>query len=279
VEVAAAVLGIADEKMTNAIEEITVRQGLDPAASLVVAGGGASGLSIDRIARELGCAGVLFPRPAATLTACGGVVCELAADFRRSFYTRSGAFDGDGVTRVLEALHREASGYVGRLGQEHEGQVDCFVAARYVHQQWEIEVPVPQPTGAGERLVDRLVETFHDEHRRLFSVSEPGQTVEFISWRARAVARAADPARPARLMHGPHSRRAGVRARPVHFRGYGWLDAQIRSGAALAPGDTLDGPAIVEEPATTVVVQPGSTLAVLESGDYLLRSAERRAVV
>ena len=57
--------------MVAAIKEITVNEGVDPRESVLVAGGGAAGLNIVAIARELGCRRVLVPRTAGALSAFG----------------------------------------------------------------------------------------------------------------------------------------------------------------------------------------------------------------
>ena len=68
------ILAVANEHMVEAIKEITINEGVDPRESLVVAGGGAAGINIVPIARELGCRRVLVPATAGALSACGGAV-------------------------------------------------------------------------------------------------------------------------------------------------------------------------------------------------------------
>ena len=78
------ILEIANEHMVGAIRDITINQGIDPRESLIIAGGGAAGLSILPIARELGCSQVLVPRTAGALSACGGQFSDVLTEFSMS---------------------------------------------------------------------------------------------------------------------------------------------------------------------------------------------------
>ena len=62
---------IANELMIKAIQEITVSEGVNPRDSVIIAGGGAAGMNIMPIARELGCATVILPKTASAMSACG----------------------------------------------------------------------------------------------------------------------------------------------------------------------------------------------------------------
>ena len=80
-EAAYAVVTIATENIVAAIREITIAQGIDPREVSIVAGGGASGLNIVPIARELGCRSVLLPATAGALSACGALYSDVVAEF------------------------------------------------------------------------------------------------------------------------------------------------------------------------------------------------------
>src|SRR4029079_14939218 len=85
-EAAYAALTIASENIVGAIREITIAQGIAPREVTVVAGGGASGLNIVPIARELGCRRVLLPATAGALSACGALFADIVSEFSHSRY-------------------------------------------------------------------------------------------------------------------------------------------------------------------------------------------------
>src|SRR5207237_2916849 len=88
-EAAAAALTIASENIVGAIREITIARGIDPREVTIVAGGGASGLNIVPIARELGCRRVLLPSTAAALSACGALYSDVVSEVSTSRYLQT----------------------------------------------------------------------------------------------------------------------------------------------------------------------------------------------
>jgi N-methylhydantoinase A len=263
-----AIMAVSTQQMTDAIEEITVNRGLDPREALVVAGGGAAGFVIDAIARGFGGCPVLIPRAAPALAACGGTFVPLARDFRGTFVTDSRSFDLDGVNDTLDRLAREAQAFLdSRARDRGRSEITGYVDARYAHQRWEIAVPLERLRFESPDDVDALVERFHALHARLFGVKDPDQHVECISWRIRATNYVSV---GPWMMGGDLTAMAREGSRSAFYRGHGWLTATVVGGAVLKPGLLVEGPALIEEPATTIVVSPGSTLEVLATGDLRL---------
>src|SRR5262249_55793587 len=101
VETAAeAILIIASELMRGHVNDITTAQGRDPRQCILVAGGGAAGLNILRIARDAGIRRVIIPKLAGGLSALGGLYSDISATFSRSHYTSTQPFDFDGVNEA-----------------------------------------------------------------------------------------------------------------------------------------------------------------------------------
>ena len=264
------VLAVANEHMVTAIKDITINEGLDPRASIIVGGGGAGGMAIARIAEQLGCRRVLIPRTAGALSATGGLFSDVVTEFSISRRVDTNRFDFDAVNEGLAQLDGQIDEFFDRLDTRAEQRrKEFFVEARYPYQVWELEVPLGAGSFADDGDVERMVEAFHDVHERVFAVKEPGQYVECIYWKGRATAALPKP----RLPHfeangaGPPTR-SGLRQ--ASFGSDGAVDAPIYLGSTLSAGQRLSGPAIVEEPTTTVVVNPGWSLTVTATGDYLL---------
>jgi N-methylhydantoinase A len=235
----------------------------------MVAGGGAAGLVIDRVARELGIATVLIPRAAPALAAYGGTVSPLACDFRRTHMTTTNSFDFGGVSAALCSLQDEAQAFL-KHGVHEPGTstLSWYVGARYAHQRWEIEVPLTGPRLVTGADVADLVDRFHEMHERLYAVKDVDQSVECVSWRVRASHTSAITEAWAVAEQVTSEPRSG--SRMAFFRGHGWLEATVVGGAALVSRRLLRGPLLIEEPAMTIAVAPGSTLEVGESGDLRL---------
>ena len=103
-DAARAIMEVAGDHMVGAIKDITINQGIDPRESLLVAGGGAAGLNIVPIARELGCRQVLVPRTAGALSACGGQYSDIVSEFTQSRFAYTGDFPYESVNRVLAEI-------------------------------------------------------------------------------------------------------------------------------------------------------------------------------
>src|SRR5262249_48594722 len=114
---AQAILTIASEHMVQAIQAITINEGLDPRESLIVAGGGAAGLNIVPIARELGCRRIVIPRTAAALSACGGLVSDIVADFSVSKFADTRDFSYGLVNESLRAVEEQMQDFASGLAR------------------------------------------------------------------------------------------------------------------------------------------------------------------
>jgi N-methylhydantoinase A len=266
---ALAILTIANEHMVAAIKEITINQGVDPRDSALVAGGGAAGLGMAAIARELGCSRVLLPRTAGALSAFGAQQADIVTETGRSLLTDSERFDFAGVNATLGEIDtalETAAAALGRRGLEL-APIEHFVEARYAHQVWDLEIPLAASRFEGEGDLETLVASFHATHERIFAVTDPEQRVEAIHWKGRLTA---EPRKPG--LGAPES--AAEPAEPVlrraHFAAVGEVEVEVIAGGTLAPGTRRAGPLLIAEPTTTIVVPPGAELLITELGDYLL---------
>jgi N-methylhydantoinase A len=267
------VLAVANERMVTAIRDITINEGIDPRDSLIVAGGGAGGMTIGRIADELDCSRVFVPRTAGVLSACGGLFSDIVSEFSISHRSDSNRFDFDAVNDALTGLERQMQGLFDRLDTPPERRhMQFFVEARYPYQVWELEVPLARSRFDSGNDVQAMVEAFHVVHDRVFAVSEPDQYIECIYWKGRATASLPKPA-----LH-ESARETGTRksavTAPAWFGGGEPIPTPRHPGYQLRAGQKIRGPAIVEEPTTTVVIYPGWTATITAGGDYAMNKEE-----
>lgn len=270
---AEAVMTVANEHMVDAIKEITINQGIDPRRSGIVAGGGAAGLGIAAIAAELGCARVMLPRTAGALSAFGGQFSDILIEEGRSAWCSTDDFQPEIVNEALSEIDLALRPFADRLAENGvtEQRIERTVEARYPHQVWTLDIPLEVDRFENETQVADLVESFHQNHERVFAVSEPGQSVEIVHVVGRLVAEPLKPRRGAARLTTA-AEQAGPRIRKAHFRNHGELEVEVRSGSNLEPGAAFDGPLLVTEPTTTIVVPPGWRVSVTPIGDYLLEA-------
>ena len=161
--------------------------------------------------------------------------------------------------------------FFDRMGiAEADRRTEFSVEARYPYQVWELEVPLAKGDFDGEADIRAMEQAFHETHERVFAVSEPGQRIECLYWKGRAVVHLPNPP-----ISAAQSRNGGPRLAPSGRRAAWWgsddgQEVDIYLGDEMYPGDRVDGPAIVELPTTTVVVYPDWSCEVTETGAFML---------
>lgn len=277
-EAAYAAMTVATENIVGAIREITIAKGIDPREVTLVAGGGASGLNIVPIARELGCRRVLLPSTASALSACGALYSDVISEFSQSHYAETRSLDRAAVNEALATVEAQADEFLASLTdiEVTATRKEFMVEARYRAQVWELDVPIPSRLRS-EEDVRAVEEAFHATHEQIFAVREPGQYLECLLWKARATAVLDKPVLRAREMSGPGRAEPEAYANG-YFEQIGLGPVPRYDGAGLAAGARIEGPAIIREPTMTVVVYPGSVGVVTSLGNYLLDVADEGTV-
>jgi N-methylhydantoinase A len=264
---AASLVGLTvEQNMVAAIEDITIRQGIDPRDYVMVAGGAAAGLHAVPIARELGMKQVLVPPVAGVLSAFGILVSDIKSGFSRSFATTSDGFDFSGVERVMAALEEQAAEFLERMDVPTERREIRFsVEARYRGQVWQLSVPVAGARIADQVGLDALLEAFHSLHERFYFVRSADR-VEFTEWNVLAVGRLPR-TRPEHGVGAPAGGSATKAARCAYMRELGGeTELPVFDGAQLAPGAVVEGPAIIDQPLTSIVLYPEATARMSPHG-------------
>jgi N-methylhydantoinase A len=269
-EGAAAVLEVTTENMVQAIADITVNQGIDPVDAVLVGGGGAAGLNSTFIARRLGCKKVVIPEIGAALSAAGALMSDLTAEYRATLFTTSDNFAQAAVNKSLQRLADKCQSFIDGAGKGSIKQtIEFGVEARYAHQVWEIEVPLRSGTFDNTADLDALVEDFHAAHEELFAFQDSESLVEMVGWSATVRCQMeAFEKRNLRQVNGSHDMPA---ARRVYFAGHGEVEATLHRFEAMPRGQQEKGPAIVESPFTTVVIDPGVSFEHSNNGSLVIR--------
>jgi N-methylhydantoinase A len=272
-QLAASIMAIANELMIKAIGEVTLNDGVNPRESVIVAGGGAAGFNIMPIAKELGCDTIIVPRTASVLSACGMQYSDIVFEATRSRFTDTTRFDTVGVNSALDAIENELATFKRGLAglQDAPSGTNLFAEARYRAQVWELDTPLPSSRIETSPDVAALAETFHRVHERLYAVRDEGSAVEFVNWKGRIAVQAFAPPPAPDATPDPHTPPPDAH-RACYFVETGRVRTPIYRGETLRPGATLAGPAIVEEPTTTIVVYPGGHATCSPTGNFILRA-------
>ena len=266
-EAAAAIVSVVTENMVQAISEITVTQGIDPAAAVLIGGGGAAGLNSTWTARRLRCPSVLIPETGAGLSAYGAMISDLSREYRTMFFTTSEGWDEAGVNRELAQLEKSCPAFVDGPGAGAiESSIEFSVEARYAGQVWEIEVPLPANIFNGEGDLSRLIEDFHETHQEIFAINDPDSIVEMVGWISSV---------NCRLRKNIGSRLQEIEAktvigsRKIYFDG-AEVTTPIYPLQSVPMALATEGPAIIETPYTTIVIDPAARFYRSEHGSVMI---------
>jgi len=253
-EAAAGVFEIAAANQVNGIRQVSVMRGREPGLYALVAFGGAGGLFAAEVADFLDIKTVLSPPNPGNLSAFGLHVSDIKRDYIRTMVRQQATADRAEIKAAWDELESQGRAEIAAEGVE-ESAINIHYSAdmRYVGEGHEVPVLVPEGL-TGEAAVGHIWEEFHRVHERTFGFEyRDTQDVELVNLRVQAVGRAHRPDVSARAAAAggdaePHH------TRPVYWRGKGWADCPIYRRTDLPVGARLEGPAIVEEYGSTVVV-------------------------
>ncbi len=266
---AAAVVRVANARMAGALRMVSLARGHDPRDFALFAFGGAGPLHAVALARELGIPKVLIPARPGITNAIGCVVADLRHDYVNTINTPVDRLDMAEVAAIVEDQMREGRETIEREGVAVE-DLRCIHDAdmQFLGQSHILTVPIPGPDVTREHLA-ALFEAAYWER---FAVELPEIRPVLVNLHTAVIGRRpqADIAALAggREDGGPQA----AATRPVWFT-QGWQDTPIYRRADIAVGTELNGPAIVEQMDTTIVIEPGCA-AVADALGNLIVSVE-----
>jgi N-methylhydantoinase A len=268
---ASGMLEVATSAMANTVRQVTLQRGLDPRDFTLFAYGGGGPLHAAAVARELQIGTVIIPQAPGLFSAVGMLMADLRRDSVLTLFARlddTEMADLEGHFQQLEGEGRAALGASGIATDLVVFERACDM--RYVGQEHSVAVRVPAHVGdeADRATIKRL---FDDAHQLRYSHSAPDESADIVSLRVSAIGLLTKPRLPEIAAGGetpPASARKG--SRTVVFAGHGEQAAAVFERAELRSGNTIQGPAVIEEPAATTIVEPGDSLTVNRFGHLVI---------
>jgi N-methylhydantoinase A len=271
------ILRIAATAMSYAVKAVSTERGLDAAAFALIAYGGAGPLHASAIAREIGMRRVIVPRAPGHFCAFGMLFADLRYDLVRTWFTRLADVSFDEIERVYAELIAEGRSSLAASGTA-SGQVAVARAAdmRYVGQEHPVTVALP-PEAFRRRSRQALKRRFDEEHLQRYGTNAPEEPAEIVSLRATVTSTMKKPPME-RIARGgrtpPSSSLRGRRKAYFAEAGRAVLTPEYaRDG--LKAGNRIDGPALIEEHASTTVLLPGDRAQVDPFGNIVIEVARR----
>lgn len=269
-EAAALITFACEQDMVAAIEDLTVRRGIDPREYIMVAGGAAAGAHAVSIAREIGIKKVILPKMAGVLSAFGILAGDASFGFARSFATTTEAFDIAGVREVMDGLRAEGEKFLDGIDVRPESRKMIWSCqARYRAQVWELSLPFDFTDLAGEDPGAVIAARFHELHLGLYQTASEDEDVEITEWNVLAVGKLTDINLPD--ISKDQEPKAPIGTRKAYFRELRkTVEAPVYGPLSLEIDKPVQGPLIIDEALTTIVVGPTSSVTLSRFGNYVI---------
>jgi N-methylhydantoinase A len=278
IEAAWGIERIVNSNMANATRRVLAGHGADARELALIAYGGNGAVHAWAIAAELGIDRILVPKAAPAFSALGVLVADYVVDLVRAYVVPLSQVELARVHGLMHELTDEARKEMEPTGLGAD-QIDAALFAQmcYPGQNFDMSVPVPEGAALDEPGLLDLTERFHDQHERDRGFCFRNQQPLLRGVRLISRGRTPKPDRlaPAGTVTSVEKARRGMR--PAYFGpeliGSGFVDAAVYDGTQLGSGSQVEGPALVEEPFTVVVLPPGYTARVDDHGNYELRAS------
>ena len=245
------IIRIANAEMVRALRVVTVQRGIDPRGYALLAFGGAGPLHATAIAEELGIGTIICPRASGVLAALGLVISPRRRDVQRSVLLRGADLTREAVAEIVASLGARARGQLG----EPEAALQATYELRYQGQSFELAIragTTPEPT--------ELRAAFESVHEERYGYADPYGVLELVTVRVSATV--AGPT--ISLTAGTAGGETAAVSRRAYLTGEEATIEVLRG--ELAPGTQLPSPGVVELEESTVLITPGWSAEVHDSG-------------
>ncbi|MEM8550948.1 MAG: hydantoinase/oxoprolinase family protein [Pseudomonadota bacterium] len=266
-----AAVRVATAKMATELRKLLAQRGLDPRGFVLCAYGGAGPTHANFLAEEAMLDAVLVPRLPGTFCALGAILADVRRDYvrpARQMVERGGA-GWPRIEALIEDAAAEARAWVAEEGDligAHELRLTADM--RYPAQAFELPITVPHFT-PGTLQPSTLFDLYNAEHQRLYGFAEEDSDLEITNLRLAVVGKVAPISVP-RAQEGSSPASNGTRR---IFVAGGWHEAALYMRDTLHLGARIDGPAVVQQPDSTVLILPGWAGSVDAYGNLVIRRA------
>jgi N-methylhydantoinase A len=251
---------VVNTRMAEGVRLVSVRRGVDPRRFALLAFGGAAGLHTTEVARRLEIGRVVLPRAASVLSAWGMLATDLRYELVRSHVGDLRGIRPATLRRLFARMEAQARQRLGAF--DGEVRLQRAMDMRYGEQVFEITVALDGVDLGAPDPMKEIVERFHRRHEELYTYSLRDQEVVLVNARVAAVGVLPAPPEEPRVDARPP---AAPRARRRVYLD-DWRDVPVFDLDALAPGQTIEGPALFEAATTTALLRRADRATVTPLG-------------
>lgn len=276
-EAAQGIIRIANANIERAVRVSSAEKGFDPRTITMVAFGGAGPMHAAALGKAAGMPTVLVPGQPGVFSAVGLVMADIRHDFVQTRILRGREITPTVLKEIYAGLENLGRDALDTDAVPSGKQVVTRTAdLRYVGQAYEINVPVPDGE-IDEAVIGTVFDRFHALHNQFYAHCHPGKKIEFVSGRLTATgSMSAPPIGKFRTADAvDFSAPANQGFHPVYFEEVGsYVDAPVYLRETLSPGAKVDGPAVVVQLDTTIIIHPGQRATVDDHTNLLIATGE-----
>ena len=267
-EAAYGIFRIINQNMADAAKVVSVQKGHDPREFALVSAGGACSIHACKIAEELGATSVIVPKAASVFCALGMLESDIKLDNVKTYNATIPGIDLDDFNNVITEVEKKALKELLQEGVEEErASLLRHLDMRYVGQHHEVTVDIPADCVINAEHLNEIAQTFHRAHEKLYTYSTPENPLEVMGLRITAVGSVDKAVMAHQEQDAAELKTAFKNRRQAWFEKPGepgaFIDVDVYDRNSLVKGHRIEGPAIVEERITTVIVHPAGCLPLM----------------
>ena len=263
---------IVNSNMVNGIRRVTVERGYDPRDFVLVAGGGATGAHITALAKEMGIDTVIVSKLSSGLCAYGQIISDVKYNYMATIPTRLDSIKAaEKINKTFKEIESKGIEHLNKDGFE-EKKINTYrsLEMRYVGQIHECTVNIDF-FEITEETLQNIKEAFHNRHEELYTYSEKDSPVELVNIESTIYGRIDRPNYSELENKGQINDALKISRNLIFSEKGNVLKTPVYDGNKLSPGNLIDGPAVVEEDTTTLVIENGWFLELHKNGTYIIK--------
>ena len=266
-DAAAGMIRVVEQHLLLAVQRISIERGHDPRNFTLVPAGGAGPMHGTPVGRALGCSQVYIPRHSGVFCALGMLYTDVRHDVTRVFLSTVDDADPDHIEGGFKHLEDEARTMLADEGFEGDTvRLTRELDLSYRGQQWVVRVGLDADGG---RDAADVRARFEEEYERMYGHTQPDGIIEISNQRIVGVGNLPE------LSFGT-SKQASGDPDPLETRSVflspeaGWREIPVYAGTDLLPGHVLEGPLLIEERTTTVLVDSNDRVEIDKADNILV---------